>query len=323
MQRSWLRDQVWRLVFLGGLAPSVLGCGGVNKPAGGGDADAAVDSAAAADAPVAAPRCDPTKPFGPPTVVPNINGPGKDVTAVLADDLTIYWASDRAGSSDLYVATRTSRASSFTNPTALTAINGAGAESAPALTRSGLTLYYAVAPVGDPNADIYVATRPDVGSMFSSGTPVAKLNGTSDDGDVSVTGDGGLVYFASSRPGTGGYDIYVAVHKPDGSFDVPRLVSELDTAAYDAHPRITADGLTMYYSSMRTDGGAQAGADIWTASRSTTAEPFGSPKRVPELSTPSNESPTWIAPDGCSIYLQTDRSGGPGGQDIWEAVKPL
>src|SRR5262245_51781913 len=35
-------------------------------------------------------RCDPSKPFGPPTVVPNINSPSNEEGAELADDLTLY-----------------------------------------------------------------------------------------------------------------------------------------------------------------------------------------------------------------------------------------
>lgn len=100
-------------------------------------------------------------------------------------------------------------------------------------------------------------------------------------------------------------------------------MTEINTNVYDAHPRISGDGLTLYYSSMRTDGGALAGTDIWRASRTATTLPFSTPTRVAELNTASNESPTWLSPDGCVIYIQTDRAGGTGGQDMWEAVKPL
>jgi hypothetical protein len=43
---------------------------------------------------------------------------------------------------------------------------------------------------------------------------------------------------------------------------------------------------------------------------------------VPELSSPFSESPSWISPDGCTIYLQSDRPGGLGAQDIYVAVRP-
>jgi hypothetical protein len=78
----------------------------------------------------------------------------------------------------------------------------------------------------------------------------------------------------------------------------------------------------MYFSSMRTDSNALAGADIWVSKRPNRAAVWGAPTRVAELSTASNESPTYISPDGCYILIQSDRAGGLGGQDIYEATKP-
>src|SRR5882724_8655282 len=145
-------------------------CGGVKSLA---------DAQLPSDAPRDMPRmCDPTKPFGPPTVVANINSSSRDVDAVLANELTIYWASDRSGGSglDLYLATRTSRASSFTNPTSIVGLNGPGAELAPFLTGDELTMYYAFAAMGQTTADICATKRADVASAFPLGTAVAQIN---------------------------------------------------------------------------------------------------------------------------------------------------
>jgi hypothetical protein len=138
-----------------------------------------------------------------------------------------------------------------------------------------------------------------------------------------TTYQGTLVYFATDRNAvTSDYDIYVATRNGNTYSNVG-AATELNSTAYDAHPRLTADGLTMYFSSMRTTGGAQGGADIWTATRTATSQPFGTPTRVAELNTAQNESPTWISDDGCEIYLQSNRPNNVGTQDIWVAVKPL
>ena len=282
--------------------------------------DTATD--AAPDAFLPPQRCDLTKPFGAPTVVASINSAAKDIQAMLADDLTLYLTSDRGGNTDLYTATRTSAASAFGTPAVLAGFNTTATETSPYLTADQLTMVYALAPMGVANADLYVATRASKTVGFSAGAALTALNSAEDDSDPVVTADGALLYFASSRAGTGGYDLYVSV-RAGATYGAPQLVTELDTNVYDAHPRVTADGLTIYYSSMRTDGGALAGTDVWTAKRASTGVAFGTPTRVAELSTASNESPTFVAADGCSIFLQTDRAGGTGGQDIWEAIKPL
>jgi Tol biopolymer transport system component len=268
-------------------------------------------------------RCDLAKPFGAPTLVASLNGTGRDLHAMIADDLTLYMTSDRRGTMDLFTATRGSSDAPWSTPSPLAGFSTNDTELSPFVTADGLTMVYGYAPQGQLNSDIYIATRSAQSVGFSPGTPVAAVNSAFDDADTVLTADGALLYFDSSRPGTGGYDLYVAARLPTGEYGAPQPVSELNTTAYDAHPRITADGLRIYYSSMRTDGGAPGGADIWTAAREARSMPFGTPTLVGELSTTSNESPTWISPDGCRLLFQSNRAGGPGAQDIWEVVKPL
>src|SRR5215510_7693470 len=119
---------VYRLTMLvAGLV--VFGCGSVKGDAT--DAppspDAMVD-APMADAPMVdaaidgppAPPCDLTKPFGTPMDVPGIHDPlGDDVGAALsADELTIYFASNRFDHMKfhLYTSTRANRNDPFPMP---------------------------------------------------------------------------------------------------------------------------------------------------------------------------------------------------------------
>lgn len=308
-----------------------LGCG-ANAPGGGGSTDApAGDDGGGTDAPAdappdaPAPRCDVTKPFGTPTLLPGINDANRDIQAFLVDDLTLYWTTNRGGTDDLYFATRTSPTGTFGNPLPITGFSSTGSETAAVLTGDRLTMYYAYAPMGVAVYELYVATRANPSGVWGAGTPVTALNNAgSDEGDPTVTGDGTLVYFATDRnAGASGYDIWVGTRASNGTFSNVGPATELNSAAYDAHPRVTANGLTMYFSSMRTGGGALAGADVWMATRTSTSAAFGTPTRVAELNTNSNESPTWISDDGCVIYLQSNRPNNVGGQDIWEAVKPL
>lgn len=296
-----------------------VGCGSVTG--------ASTPSPDAESSPADAQReCDPGKPFDAPTIVANINDADRDEFAFLADDLTIYLASQRvngSGSMDLYVATRPTVASPFKNPTSIVNMNSSATEQAPCLGLDELTMYYTFVSAIGPTGDIYATTRGGVVSAFFAGDAVAQVNSGDDEGDPFVTAGDAMLYFSSNRPGAGhSYDIYSASRRSDGSFDLPQPASELNTTVDEGHPVLTADGLTIYWASKRTDGGSQGETDIWTASRSSTSEPFGNIARVPELNSAYRDAPDWISSDGCKIYIETTRPGGPGGTDIWEAVKP-
>jgi hypothetical protein len=327
MQSTYLGDRVRLLVLvvMSGLAPSSLGCGNVNE---GSPLDAAPGpsiDAAPADSAVVPPRCDPNKPFGAPTPVPNINSISRDQGAVLVDNLALYFGSDRAGGAggtDIYVATRSSPTSPFSAPVSLS-FNKSGSESGPTLTGDGLTMFYISTPSGG-TGDIYVTKRDNKTSAFTVSTLVDQINMPSvEDLDPFITADGTILYFDSARNGTA-LHLYMAVRQGNAPFGLPQPLMTLNTTAIDGHPVVSQDGLRIYWSSTRADGGAKGlTTDIWTAVRSSTAGMFDTATRVPELSSDSNESPSWIAPDGCSIYLQSDRAGTMGAQDIFEAVKPM
>lgn len=322
---------------IAGLAIPPLGCGGVTSGGPGqaidaagprGDAapgDAAPGDAAVGDAAPAA-RCDPSKPFGAPVVLANVNSAAVDQDADLADDLTIYFGSQRlsATASEIFVATRSSPTGAFGTPIALSAMYVDGAQSSPYLTSDRLTMYYAYLAPGGQFADIYFTTRANTTAAFQPGHPVAQVNSSVEDNDPFITEDGKFLYLDSARDRPN-LDLYVAARRSDGSFDLAQPLTALNTDSADGHPRLSRDGLTIYWSSNRPDGGAQGGTDIWTATRARLSDAFASPTRVPELSSPQNESVSWLSADGCSVLLQTDRpgTGVQGLQDIWQAVKPL
>jgi hypothetical protein len=86
---------------------------------------------------------------------------------------------------------------------------------------------------------------------------------------------------------------------------------------------LSADGLEIFFASTRGQSGAAARNDIWHAVRSTTADGFGAPTRVAELSADATEDfPTWLSPDRCTLMFSSDRPGGNGGLDIWMATRP-
>ncbi len=305
------------------------GAGGAAAGTGGGGTGGATGGTGGATGGTGgiARRCDPTKPFGTPTLVPNVNTSSEEDGAVLADDLTLYLISNRpggAGGLDIYVATRDSVQNVFRAAQPLAGINSPGGELWPQLTRDQRTMFYAYAAPASPVGDIYVTTRSSPAVAFAPGSPVAQVNSTSDDGDLFLWRDGEALYFISSRTGSiGSMDIYVSVRRTDGSYGLAEPISELNTAEHDGHPVVLPDGLTIYWGSHRPDGGGARGNEVWRATRSSTSAPFSNLARVSELNTDAADAPTWVTPDECHIYLTSTRPGGIGGQDIWEATRPL
>ncbi len=327
MQRWYVQRGIRSLVVSGSVV--IAGCGSVPRGQEPADAppgvdayveppvDAAVEPVDAPppnDAPVAVARCDPQKPFGVPVPVATVNSPQRDQGAILVDELTMMFGSDRAGTG-LYTATRTSSTSPFGTPVALTALNASGSVSGPSITADGKTLYYIRA------GDIFVTTRASKAAAFAPGTAVGQINSGVDDLDPYITPDGSALYFDSARGDTQ-LHLYVSVRRGDGSFDAPQALTGLNTGSVDGHPVLTPDGLKIYWSSTRPDGGAQGSTDIWTATRSSTAATFGTPTRVAELSSSAGESVSWVSDDDCAVLLQTNRTGTIGAQDIFEAVRP-
>jgi hypothetical protein len=75
----------------------------------------------------------------------------------------------------------------------------------PAMSGDQLTMYYG----GGGPVTLYSSTRPTLTAPFQPQMVVFGV-GTADDTDVSITADGTEIFFASDRPGVGGWDLYHA-----------------------------------------------------------------------------------------------------------------
>jgi Tol biopolymer transport system component len=106
---------------------------------------------------------------------------------------------------------------------------------------------------------------------------------------------------------------------PSHLFTPPIRVSEVNSPNHDFEPCLSADELTLYFSSTR-DGGV-GGKDIWLAVRPDVASPFGEPTNVPELNTVHADGEAAISADDLTIYLSSQRPGAVGGVDIWVAER--
>jgi Tol biopolymer transport system component len=148
------------------------------------------------------------------------------------------------------------------------------------------------------------------------------INAVENDGYPWPSNDGFELYFASYRPGgVGGSDLWVA-KRPDltSSFTAPVDLAAVSSTTNDREPSLSADGLTLYFTSEDRAGGPGS-VDIWRATRPDRASAFGSPAPVLELDTASADRTPAISTSGLTICFGSDRPGGGGGYDLWCATR--
>lgn len=259
----------------------------------------------------AKPRCSPSTPFEAPTPVSGLEA--IDGTARFApDQLSVVYSSRTAsGTVDLFQATRASIADSFGSPSRLTGISTEGAKLFPALAKDQKTLWFAsmheTSP-GNPRVDIFVAQRSsETSSTFQGAKEATGLNVFRENTTPFATKHASELWYAAG-PQSDQYEIFHSEISPEGVASDPIQVPEINTPYAEAAPVLSDDGLVIYWSSTRPDGGAKGDHDVWVAVRPDPTSRFGAPKNVKELNTFSLEYPAWLSPDLCQLYIA--REGG-------------
>ena len=100
-------------------------------------------------------------------------------------------------------------------------------------------------------------------------------------------------------------------------FGAPVAIAALNTSGVEQHPRLSPDELTVTF--QRQD--PVMGFDLFQATRPDKASSFAVPAAIAELDTTDNEADLTISPDGLRAYFASDRAGGLGSWDIWQASR--
>jgi len=159
-------------------------------------------------------------------------------------------------------------------------------EMCPFISHNELTIYYlSRSYASDTSLESYVqATRPTTTSPFDNITtaPFANvMSATGWEGPFWVSDDGLRMYFSSDRDGT--MDIFLASRVSTSvPFSAPTKLAAINSGtANDLNPVLANGEFTIYFVSNR---GFPLLYDIYRATRSDTALPFGTPTIVDELS---------------------------------------
>jgi Tol biopolymer transport system component len=254
------------------------------------------------------------------------------------NERSLYFASNRPGpygGEDLWVSRRASPADPWGPAENLGAvINGPFNERSPALSRDGHLLFFASnRPGGLGGFDIWVSWRARTHDDVGWQPPVHLGSGVnSPAGDFGPSyfenDDLGIptLFFASSRPGVGGVDIYRSELTADGSFGPATLIAELSSPQNDFRPTIRFDGLEVIFDSNRpapTDISGVGLRDLWISTRSSPSDSWLVPQHVGNLvNGPFNDSLPALSSDGSRLVLTSDRPEGFGGSDLYETARP-
>lgn len=260
-------------------------------------------------------RCDKAKPFATPELVSEIHATNANELAarLTQDELGIFFTRvDPDAGFRIEFASRSDTASAFGAAAIVTSVVGPDIDAYPTVSGDELGLYFHSDRDGG-NFDLFQASRPTRSAMFGAPAVLATLATSQYDAQPYISPDGSFLLFVRG-PGSGGpLDIYESAWTGT-QFAAPFSLG-VSSPANEASPVITTDGLTLYFASDR--GG---NVDVWRATRTDKMSPaFSPPVMVSELATNDPDTPTWISPDECVIYLHRPSGGG---NRILRATRP-
>ena len=152
------------------------------------------------------------------------------------------------------------------------------------------------------------------------------VNSEYDEHLACITPDGMELYFGGYgsehvRPGgCGQSDLWMTqrASREDQWTKPVNLGSGINSSAIDAHPCISPDGLLLFFDSNRSGGFGSL--DLYVMRRVTLSDPWSEPVNLgPLVNTAETEECARISTDGSTLYWDSDRLGGYGGNDLWQA----
>jgi hypothetical protein len=252
-----------------------------------------------------------------------------DAPFISADGLSLYIYSNRPGGSgdwDLWMTTRETMHEDWIAPVNLgQTVNSLSREAGPCISANGLEVYYTSNRGGTYN--LWVSTRATVSDSW--GEPVnlgQTVNSSSIDAGPHLSPDELSLFFHSTRPGGyGGFDIWVTTRVSIGeSWGEPiNLGPTVNSSSHDQGPGISADELRFVFSSDRPGGFGER--DLYLTTRAIKNDPWEEPVNLgPSVNTAAHDYLPFISPDGSTLYFSSNRSGGVGGYDLWQApIQPI
>jgi len=197
------------------------------------------------------------------------------------------------------------------------------------ISTDGLELIFeSERPGGSGGSDLWVTRRTSTEDEWGPAVNLGPtINSSGHDWGPSISADGRELYFHSRR-GYVHYDIWLTrrASKNDPWQEPVNLVPIVNTTEHDVFPCISADGLSLYFASMRPGG--LGGGDIWVTMRTTKDGVWGEPVNLGSVvNSASGEVGPAISADELTLFFSSGfpdtagppRPGGFGQSDLWMA----
>jgi beta-lactamase regulating signal transducer with metallopeptidase domain/Tol biopolymer transport system component len=190
----------------------------------------------------------------------------------------------------------------------------------PEISADGLTLYFMRGTGRADVSNIVATSRETLKSAWQTPVVVHELTAQgvqpSRRSGPTVTEDELLMFFYGQRADDRvDYDIYQSTRaSKSDSWGAPvNIGAPVNSQFNDRHPSISADGLSLYFSSNRhaanpTTGGEDL--DIYVAERTSRTEPFGSPTRL-AINSERNDAGADVSSDGLLLVFHSRRNSTP------------
>lgn len=170
----------------------------------------------------------------------------------------------------------------------------------------------------DSSCDIYVSEWKD--NRWAMPRRLSEsINTRSWESQPCVSSDGKELYFVSRRSGQA--DIYRSVRNADGTWGEPQNLGEpINTKGTEMAPFLHPDGHTLYFSSDTHIG--MGGFDLFMSRRGDDGQ-WQEPVNLGfPINTSGDEINFFVAADGKTAFISSQREGGHGGYDIYTFELP-
>src|SRR5690554_4230233 len=152
----------------------------------------------------------------------------------------------------------------------------------------------------------------------------APINTAHWESQPSLSSDGNTLYFVRgvpTRSGVKNQDIYFTTRKPDGTWEVPKRVSDkINTSGREESVHIHPDGKTLYFSSNGHIG--MGGLDLYMSKKDESGE-WGDPVNLGyPINTHGDENSVLVSADGQLAFYASNKEGGFGDLDIYTFELP-
>ena len=204
-------------------------------------------------------------------------------------------------------------------------VNSSSNDAGPSIAADGLSLFFdSDRPGGSGSNDLWVATRKAIDEDWGEPVNLGPIMNTEyEEFDSSISADGLSLLFASDHPGgSGDFDLWVARRNTtDEDWGVPVNLGPIVNSEYEDYgPGISADGLSLYFSSNRP--GTYGGPDLWVTMRTTVNDAWGEPVNLgPTVNSSLWEARPKLSTDGLTLLFGSNQLDGGDLTDIYMTTR--